>query len=99
MRSDSPTPYGNREHRPASGPGGWISYFSRTQRPPTLVINPADDSDFEANVHSKLPDASNPEALQESLRSQYPLVVVHRRELSSEPITIWYVYRDGRWRP
>jgi hypothetical protein len=62
------------------------------------VINPANDTEFEANVKTLVPDASSPEALEQALRSEYPRVVVHRRELSSEPITIWYVYRDGRWR-
>ena len=98
MRSDSPTPYGNR-HRTAFDLNAWISHLSRPSKPPTVVINPADDSDFEAHVKTQLPDAKDPEELQESLRTEYPRVVVHRRELSSEPISIWYVYRDGRWRP
>jgi hypothetical protein len=63
-----------------------------------VVINPAIDGEFAAQVNSHLPNAGSPEALEQALRAQYPQVVVHRRELSSEPITIWYVYRDGRWR-
>lgn len=76
---------------------GWLSQFSRPSRPPMLVINPANDGEFGAHVKSLLPQVNSPNALEEALRPQYPQVVVHRRELSSEPITIWYVYRDGRW--
>lgn len=97
MSSDSATRLGNQS-RSRPGLSGWLSNFSRPQRAPTVVINPATDTEFEAHVKSLLPDVSTPESLEEALHEQYPLVVVHRRELSSEPITIWYVYRDGRWR-
>jgi hypothetical protein len=64
-----------------------------------VVINPADDRDFDAHVKSLVPRAGiTPEWLQRELRDRYPEAVVHRRELSSEPIAIWYVYRDGRWK-
>jgi hypothetical protein len=98
MRSDSASPLGDRSHGHSAGTSGWLSYLSRPPRPPTVVINPANDTEFEATVKSRLPDVTTPEALEEALRSQYPDVVIHRRELSSEPMTIWYVYRDGRWR-
>ena len=96
MGSDSATPLGDRSRGPWPGTN-WASLLSRANRAPTVVINPADDTEFEAFVKSLVPDASTPESLEEALRRQYPQVVVHRRELSSEPITIWYVYRDGRW--
>ena len=96
MGSDSTTPVGDRSRRPWPGTN-WSSHFSRANRAPTVVINPADDAEFEAFVKSVVPDVSTPESLEEALRQQYPQVVVHRRELSSEPITIWYVYRDVRW--
>ena len=63
-----------------------------------LVINPAHDAEFESHVKSLLPEAGSPDMLEQALRPQYPQVVVRPRELSSEPITIWYVYRDGHWR-
>ena len=63
-----------------------------------VVINPADDTEFESHVKSLLPEMGSPDSLEVALRPQYPHVVVHPRVLSSEPITIWYVYRDGRWR-
>ena len=98
MRDDSAAPVGDRSNRGRAGPGSWLSHFSRPNRP-VLVINPANDSEFEALVKSLLPNVTSPEKLEEALRREYPRVVVHRRELSSEPITMWYVYRDGRWRP
>ena len=100
MRSDSVSPLGgNRANRQAHVTGSWLSHFSRPQRAPTVVLNPATDTEFEAHVKSLLPNMTSPESLEEALHEQYPRVVVHRRELSSEPMTIWYVYRDGRWRP
>jgi hypothetical protein len=98
MSSDSTSHLAGRALSQRIGMSNWLSQFSRPQRPPTLVINPANDSVFEATVKNRLREVATPEALQEALRSQYPEVVVHRRELSSEPITMWYVYRDGRWR-
>ena len=63
-----------------------------------LVINPAHDAEFESYVKSLVPEAGRPDLLEQALRARYPEVVVRPRELSSEPVTIWYVYRDGRWR-
>jgi hypothetical protein len=63
-----------------------------------LVINPADDLEFERLARSLLPQVGwSPEGLERLLSQNFPRVVVHRRELSSERIEIWYVYRDGRW--
>ena len=42
----------------------------------------------------KLTDAR---AAVERLAVDYPAVTVHRRELSGEPLEVWYVYRDGHW--
>lgn len=41
----------------------------------------------------------DPAILQVRLRERYPDAVVRPRELSSEPVVIWYVYRDGHWNP
>lgn len=66
--------------------------------PTALVLNPRSDADFVAFAEAALADGvTSPEAFQERLRSQYPRAVVRERELASEPFTIWYCYRDGRW--
>jgi len=64
---------------------------------PILVINPRSDTAFVDHVHEELDGLQRPEDLAKRLRARYPDVVVHRRELSSEPVAVWYVYRDGRW--
>lgn len=72
--------------------------MGRSRLWPTLVINPADDLEFERLARSLLPEVGwSPEGLERLLSPRFPRVVVHRRELSSERIEMWYVYRDGRW--
>lgn len=72
--------------------------MGRSRLWPTLVINPADDLEFERLARSLLPEVGwSPEGLERLLSHRFPRVVVHRRELSSERIEMWYVYRDGRW--
>ena len=67
---------------------------------PTIVMNPADDSDFaEAVEQALVEDVSNARAVQERLRRGYPKAVVRPRELSEERGVVWYVYRDGHWVP
>ena len=65
---------------------------------PTLIINPVTDHDFvtAAERHVEA-GARSPGELESRLRVVYPRAVVHARELSGEPVTVWYVYRDGRW--
>lgn len=66
--------------------------------PTALVMNPRSDPAFVAFAEAALlSGVTTPEAFQERLRERYPLAVVRQRELASEPITIWYCYRDGRW--
>lgn len=78
----------------------WLSQMRRPRLTPTVVINPADDSEFASHVRAVLPTAGwSPDGLQRMLSRHYPRVAVHRRELSSEPIEVWYVYRDGHWTP
>jgi hypothetical protein len=50
-------------------------------------------------VYTLLVDHANPIELQSRLRQTYPLALVRPRLISSEPTTLWYVYRDGRWNP
>lgn len=66
---------------------------------PVLVVNPRTDVAFAQFVHEQTDglSADDPMALQTRLRERYPATTVHARLLSSEPATVWYVYRDGRW--
>jgi hypothetical protein len=67
-------------------------------RTPTLVVNPADDAVFTAFVLVLVDHGAVAiRDLESRLRTVYPHAAVHARELSAEPILIWYVYRDGRW--
>jgi hypothetical protein len=67
---------------------------------PVLVIVPTDDRAFEAFVRSVVgEDRVTPDILQGRVRQRYPDAVVRPRQLQDEPMVIWYVYRDGRWRP
>lgn len=83
----------------ATGAGGQSGPLAESVIVPTaLVLNPRSDADFVAFAEAALADgATNPDAFQERLRSRYPRAVVRERELASEPFTIWYCYRDGRW--
>ena len=65
---------------------------------PTLVLNPVTDRDFAACAERLVDDGVVAlEEFEAGLRVQYPHATVHARELAGEPITIWYVYRDGQW--
>ena len=67
---------------------------------PILILNPRSDAQFVALVSELMADLiDQPSALQEGLRARFPEAIVRRRELSSEPAEVWYVYRDGRWTP
>lgn len=65
---------------------------------PTMVVNPTDDPGFAAFAEEQLALGwSSVGDFQERLRQRYPAAAVHARLLSGEQISIWYVYRDGRW--
>jgi hypothetical protein len=65
---------------------------------PILVINPRDDGPFVELAERLVGDGvADLDDLQERLAVDYPAVTVHRRELSGEPLEVWYVYRDGHW--
>ena len=66
---------------------------------PVLIMNPRSDTAFVEAVTAALPEASAPGDLQRRLRERYERAVVRPRDLSSEPVTVWYVYRDGHWVP
>ena len=65
----------------------------------TLVINPRTDDEFVGLVSREAAAAESAAALQASLRRRYPRAVVRPRELEGERTEVWYVYRDGHWRP
>ena len=66
-----------------------------------LVVNPRTDTAFVAFVREQIDQAGDddPLAFEARLRERHPAATVHARLLSSEPSTVWYVYRDGRWTP
>ena len=65
---------------------------------PTLVINPMTDRTFVALAEELAEGGvATTEALESALRVRYPRAAVHARDLAGEPITMWYVYRDGHW--
>jgi len=66
---------------------------------PTLVVNPSDDQTFRDYAERLLGEWMSVREFEMRLRARYPRAVVHARELTSEPATIWYVYREGHWTP
>jgi hypothetical protein len=67
---------------------------------PVLIINPRGDHQFAERARTIIQSGvTDIQAMQRCLRVDYPAAVVRDRELSSEPMVIWYVYRDGRWTP
>jgi hypothetical protein len=62
-----------------------------------LITNPDHDEAFRSAANAGLDGALTPAALQAALRDRYPKAVVRARELSTEPMVVWYVYREGRW--
>jgi hypothetical protein len=67
---------------------------------PALVTNPRSDRVLRELAETLVRDgATTPSALAARLRDRYPRVVVRQRDLSHEPLTIWYVYREGSWIP
>jgi hypothetical protein len=68
---------------------------------PILVINPRTDAEFASFARKSLDghDGVDPAALERRLRERYPDATVHVRSLSGEPMTVWYLYRDGHWMP
>ena len=88
-----------RLYATATGVGGQSRPLAESVIVPTaLVLNPRSDAGFVAFAEAALADGvTSPNAFQARLRSRYPRAVVRERELASEPFTIWYCYREGRW--
>ena len=66
---------------------------------PVLIVNPRSDTAFVEAADTAAQQVATAPELQVRLRAAYPHTIVRPRELSSEPVTVWYVYRDGRWTP
>jgi PAS domain-containing protein len=67
---------------------------------PQLITIPSADVPFRTHVERVRGRLSpdHPEQLETGLRQLFPRVVVRERALSGEA-PVWYVYRDGGWRP
>jgi len=64
-----------------------------------LLLNPLSDAEFVAFAQECAVDAVVPEDLETRLRTKYAAAVVRLRSIEGEQNAVWYVYRDGRWRP
>lgn len=72
--------------------------MSESRQRPVLFLNPADDPAFRRSVDVAMAEASiGPSDLQRRLREEFPRAVVRPRDLASERLAVWYVYRDGHW--
>ena len=63
-----------------------------------VIINPADDPQFEELANALAERYDTPEELAEALREHYPRANARPRAISGEP-EAWYVYREGHWVP
>lgn len=90
---DGPTRRGHRSRRGSFKP---VARHS----PVTLLITiPTADRAFEAFVRDTFQTESTPSTLEGALHERFPDAVVRPRVLSDERFSVWYVYRDGGWRP
>jgi hypothetical protein len=64
---------------------------------PVLFVDPSSDDAFSVAAERALVGAHSIDRFTALLRETYPRVEVHPREISGEPVTIWYVYREGHW--
>jgi len=65
---------------------------------PMLMINPTTDDSFERSAKQAVDETDGDiEAAQRRLRYRYPRAVIRARDISGEPIAVWYVYREGLW--
>jgi hypothetical protein len=70
----------------------------RGSKPPVVIANPTHDHSFVGLAERLVADGvQSPEALQAELRKTYPRTVVRERQISAEPVPMWYAYRDGHW--
>lgn len=71
-----------------------------TAQRPALMTNPRTDTAFRAHAESLVASGiGDPKDLEARLRDRYPAAVVRARLLTGERVSVWYVYREGRWIP
>lgn len=64
--------------------------------PLRIVTIPSTDVTFARNAAEAVDVArGSARTFEATLRRHYPAAIVHRRDLSDEFETVWYVYRDG----
>ncbi len=72
--------------------------LTSSRQSPLLFLNPLDDGAFRAHVDDLMgPSIREANELERLLRGDYPQAVVRPRDLASERLPVWYVYRDGHW--
>jgi len=66
---------------------------------PVVICVPSADGAFRAAVLAVLEAQPRlaPEELEAGVRLVYPDAVVRRRDLTAEPVEVWYAYRDGAY--
>ena len=62
-----------------------------------LSVSPSGDADFGALAQRLAHEAPDRAEFERRLRNRYPEAVVRSRDLSGEPASTFYVYRDGHW--
>lgn len=62
-----------------------------------LTFIPKADDEFVALAQQLAQDAPDRADFERQLRVRYPAAVVRPRDLSGEPASTFYVYRDGFW--
>jgi hypothetical protein len=60
-----------------------------------LIVNPANDADFQRSANELATRSDTPEQLEQALRGKYARARVVRGV--TDIVERWYVYRDGRW--
>jgi hypothetical protein len=69
----------------------------RVMRNVWLTVNPKADGEFEALAQRLAQEAPDRADFERRLRVRYPAAVVRPRDLTGEPASTFYVYRDGLW--
>lgn len=62
-----------------------------------LTVNPKADGEFVVLAQRLAREAPDRAEFERRLRVRYPAAVVRSRDLSGEPASMFYVYRDGFW--
>ncbi len=71
--------------------------FASAMQGVRLSVSPAGDAEFGALAQRLAREAPDQAEFERRLRDRYPAAVVRSRDLSGEPASTFYVYRDGHW--